>query len=250
MMCKSVLAQTDIDPCEQGLLTLVNRPSTTGSPCAVPNKATVVEGGYQYLNLSGGASGYIAPISEVRFGLPGHNEFSIILPTYFHQSTSPSAGWSAVSVSAKHELAYGENWVSTFEGVLTVPSGSHSYGSQSPGGQINGIGTYAFGPVFSLTGTLGVMSQSVQYLQNGARYASINPDVFASWQLTDKWLTFLEWFGQSRTAPGKGAGMVVDTGVFYLLTPKLSVDLELGQRLSGVWGFQSYASAGFGWLLG
>src|SRR5437879_6247668 len=68
------------DPCASGLLALVNRPSTTGSACAVPNKKVIIEGGYQYFNLSGGAYGYTTPQAIIRFGLPGNNEFLLVTP--------------------------------------------------------------------------------------------------------------------------------------------------------------------------
>ncbi len=245
-----VFANSYTDPCTTGLLALINRPSMTGSPCVVPNKKILLEGGYQYLNLPSGANGYSTPQAEIRLGLPGHNEFLLSLPTYFHQTMSPRAGWSAVTLSFKHKIGHNANWVGAIEGLVTLPTGSENYGSKSVGGMVNGIATYAFNPVFSLTGMLGVMSEYLQYIGNGARFNSVNPDLLATWQLNDKWMPFVELYAQTRTGPGKGFGLLTDGGVYYLFTPRVSLDAELGQRITGNWGFQSYAGVGAGVYFG
>ena len=237
------------DPCA-GILAFINRPSLTGSACVLPNKKIMIEGGYQYFNLTKGAYGYITPQTEIRFGLPGNNEFVLITPSFFHQTISPRAGWSAPTLSFKHELGYNKNWLGAIEGLLTVPSGSEHYGSRAFSETVNIIATYTVDPVFSVTGMLGVMSQSVQYIHDGQRFTSINPDVVASWQLNDRWLLFAELYSQTRTGPGEGLGLLTDGGVYYLPTNYLSLDAELGQRITGNWGFQSYAGMGFGLLFG
>jgi len=244
-----VFADDIPDPCA-GLLALINRPSFTGSACAVPYKKMLVEGGYQYLNLFGNAHGYVTPQANFRFGLPLNNEFLIAAPTYYHQTFSPRAGWSAVELSLKHEIGYNANWVSAVEAVVTVPSGSQAYGSKSFGEAVDGIATYTFNSVFSVTAMLGVMSTSVQYIQQGERFTSMNPDIYAAWQLNDKLQIFAELYSQTRTGPGEGLGLLTDGGLFYLLTPRVSVDAEVGQRVTGAWGFQSYAGAGFAVMLG
>lgn len=244
-----VFADVLPDPCA-GLLALVNRPSLTGSACVVPYKEMIVEGGYQYFNLSGGAYGYVTPQAIIRFGLPGNNEFLMTSPNYFHQTISPRAGWSAPAVSFKHEFGYNQHWVSALEAIVTIPSGSDAYGSRSFGETVNAIATYAVNPVLSFSGMLGVMSTSVQYIQNGGRFTSVNPDIFASVQLTPRLQIFAELYAQTRTGPGEGLGLLTDGGFYYLLTPCVSVDAELGQRITGNWGFQNYASAGVAVLVG
>lgn len=250
LFLRTGLADSIPDPCATGVLALINRPSITGSACVVPYKKTMIEAGVQYLNLSGGAYGYITPQTEIRFGLPGNNEFLIITPTYYHQTISPRAGWSAGTLSFKHEIGYNANWLGAVEGLLTMPSGSESYGSRSLGGTINGIMTYTFDPVFSLSGMLGVMTQSVQYINNGQRFTSVNPDLVASWQFNSQWLAFAELYAQTRTGPGEKAGFLTDGGIFYLPTSNISLDAEVGQRIVGSWGFQNYVGFGFGVLFG
>lgn len=248
-MISSARAEDIFDPCG-GLLALINRPSATGSACVVPPKQILVEGGYQYLNVSGGAKGYITPQAIVRFGLPNQNEFLLLLPSYFHQTQVPRAGWSAVSFSLKHEIGYNEHWLGAIEGIVGVPSGSVSYGSRAYSEAVNGIVTYTVNPLIGITGTLGVSSTSVQYNQNGKRFTSVNPDVIATYQLNDKLQVFAELYAQTRTGAGEGLGLLTDGGFYYLLTPRVTLDAELGQRVTGAWGFQSYVSGGGAILLG
>ncbi|HSW69975.1 MAG TPA: transporter [Gammaproteobacteria bacterium] len=238
------------DPCSPGLIALINRPSMTGSPCVVPNKQILLEGGYQHFNLMGGATGYVTPQAEIRFGLPGHSEFLFSAPTFFHQTISPRAGWSAMTLSLKHEIGSNAHWLGTIEGLVTPPTGSENYGSRAWSGAVDGIMMYTFSSSFSVTGMLGVMSQSVQYIGNGARFTSINPDILASWQLNNKCLVFAELYSQTRTGAGEGLGLLTDAGILYLPIPEFSLDAELGQRITGNWGFQSYAGLGFGVLFG
>ncbi len=242
-------AETISDPCT-GLLALINRPSVTGSACAVPARKILVEGGYQYLNLSGNAHGYITPQAIIRFGMANNNEFLLSLPSYFHQTNVPRAGWSSVSLSLKHEIGYNANWLGAFEGILGVPSGSANYGSREVSGAVDAIVTYTVNPFIGITGTLGVMSNSVQYIQNGKRFTSINPDVIATYQFTDKAQLFGEMYAQTRTGPGEGLGLLAIGGLYYWLTPRIALDAEWGQRVTGAWGFQSYMSGGAAVLFG
>lgn len=244
-----VFAEDIPDPCT-GLLALMNRPSITGSACTVPNKQMVVEGGYQYLNLSGSSHGYIVPQAEIRVGLPNHNEFLISAPSYYHQTVAPRAGWSAVSLSAKHEVGYNANWLGAVEGIVTLPTGSEAYGSRAVGGTVDGIVMYTVNPDLSISAILGVSSTSVEYIQQGARFTTVNPDIFANWQLNPNWQLFAELYAQTRTGPGEGAGLLTDGGFFYLVTPRVALDAEIGQRITGAWGFQSYVSGGMAVLLG
>ncbi len=250
MAANSSFAIPTSDPCATGVLALLNRPSITGSACVIPKQKIMIEGGYQYFNLPGGAQGYSTPQAEIRFGLPGENELLIAAPTFFHETKIPRAGWSAPIVSLKHELGYNTHWLGAVEGLVTIPSGSEHYGSKAWAGAVNGIATYTFNPALSITGTLGVMSQSVQYIKNGQRFKSINPDVIATWQFDSQWMVFGELYAQTRTGPGEGLGLLTDAGFYYLLTPRVSLDAELGQRITGQWGFISYAGAGIGILFG
>lgn len=249
LMSSFVYSAEIADPCA-GLLALINRPSVTGSACVVKQKQILVEGGYQYLNLTGNAHGYITPQAIVRFGLPSNNEFLILLPSYFHQTHAPRAGWSGVSLSLKHEMGYNEHWLGAVEGILGTPTGSVAYGSRAYSEAVNGILTYTVNPLIGITGTLGASSTSVQYNQHGKRFTSVNPDVIATYQTTDNLQLFFELYSQTRTGAGEGLGLLTIGGFYYLLTPRIALDAEFGQRATGQWGFQNYSGIGGAVLFG
>ncbi len=239
-------------PCggPSALLALVNRPTVADSPCVVPFEKGIIELGAQYQSLiTGGKTGYNLPQAELRLGLPAKTELAILFPNFTRQTIIPHAGWGATTVGLKHELGYNAKWLGSIEGLLTLPSGSKAFGSDSVGGAINGIVNYTINSALTLTLMLGVSTQTLPYALRGQRYNSVNPDAVLSWQVTEKFETFGEVYGQSKTSPTSGAGFNADAGVLYLFTPNLVSDLEVGQRISGKLGlFNHYVGAGLAWL--
>ena len=67
------------NPCTgpSALLALLDRPTVSDSACVVQYGQAVLEAGYQHANLTGTGGGTADnfPEAELRFGLPGHNEF-------------------------------------------------------------------------------------------------------------------------------------------------------------------------------
>jgi len=238
------LADTIPDPCN-GLLNLVNRPTKSDSPCVVRSKQAVLEVGYQYLNLHGGGSAQNFPEAEIRIGLPLGNEVIAVPPNYNHQTIRPRAGYNATVVGFKHGFGYNAHWVGSIEALLGLPNGGSAFGSNQYQPLINGIVQYTFNPALSLTFMLGVGSQSIPPSAGGQSYFTVNPDLVLTWQVNDKLQTFGEVYGQSKTAPGKGAGFNMGAGVLFLLRPYLEVDAELGQRISGkLQGFNNFFGVG------
>ncbi len=74
------------NPCAgpSSLLAILDRPSVSGSACAVPQGQVIMEMGFQHANVEGPGSGTTDnyPEAEVRFGLPGRNEFVLLPPNY------------------------------------------------------------------------------------------------------------------------------------------------------------------------
>ncbi len=245
----NIFADTVTNPCGGAsmLLNIVNRPTVSDSACVVPLKDVVIEAGYQYQKLthSGGVQQNF-PQAQFRLGLPANNEFTVLLPNYIHQSKNSGSGLTATTVGLKHEIGYTQTWLGTVEALITLPSGSEAYGSKGTGAAFNGIVNYTFNPLFGLSFMLGVTSETESSLNGGGRFTSINPDLVLSYSATEKLLLYGEIYGQSKTGPSEGSGFNSDAGVIYLLTPKMTVDLEIGQRISGnLNGFNHYVGGGF-----
>lgn len=234
-LSSKVFADSVSDPCAgpSALLNLPNRPTKSDSPCVVKFDQAMLEVGYLYLNLIGGASGQNYPEAQIRLGLPYQNEFAIFLPNYNLQSVSPRSGYDPTVISVKHEIGYNAHWLGAIEGVLLLPTGGGGFGSDKYDPIVNGIIEYSFNSALTLTLMLGIGSQSLSPLAGGERYTTINPDLVLTWQMNDKAEIYGEIFGQSRTGPNQGAAYVMNAGILYLLTRKLEVDAAIGRRMSG-----------------
>ena len=249
--------QSDVsDPCSgpDALLSLIDRPTVGDSACVVPAGRTLLESGvarYVPNPASGYSLGY--PQLELRFGLPANNEL-VLLPPNINRSVTPVlggghqivSGGSASVVGLKHEFGYNSQWLWAGETLVTLPSGSPDFGSAATGYAINGIVNDNVTPIFSLTLMLGATHLAApSNIHAGAYYWSMNPDLVASWQTTERFQFYVEVYGQGHTGPGEGAGYNADGGIQYLLTPNVELDAEVGQRLSGnLGGWSHYSGIG------
>ncbi len=132
------------NPCSgpSALLAIVDRPTVSDSSCVVPSGQFVLEMGSQYANLRGlgGGTADNYPQAEVRFGLPGRNEFVLLPPNYNRQRThaisvGPAqeiSGSSAVTLGFKHELGYTRYWLGAVEALFTLPSGGFRLRKSGP----------------------------------------------------------------------------------------------------------------------
>ena len=240
------------NPCEgpTALLNIANRPSAADSACAAPFKKAIIESGYQYQELTHSAGQQQNfPQATFRLGLPDHNEFVIDLPNYIHQSKVPQSGFTATNIGIKHQFKATETLVTAIEGVFTVPSGSAAYGSQGTGFTFNGIMSYSITPDFGFAFMLGGATLTESSSSGGGRYNTINPDLILTYAITSKLNVYGELYGQTKTGPNTGSGYNSDAGFIYLLKPNLTVDIEIGQRISGTLSnFNQYLGAGLAWM--
>ncbi len=236
------------DPCagRSGLLAQLDRPTVADSVCAVKPGRVIVEAGYAHSNTTAGASEN-APQAEIRFGLADGNEFVLLPPnmTYRPGNTSRTS-YSSTTIGLKHEWGYTRHWSYAGEVLLTTPApGNTSPSSLGWGEAVNGIVSY------SITSDVAVglmLGATAQYDRYGQRYTSINPDFTATWLLNPRWQLYGEIYGQTHTGYGQGSGWDSDGGVQYLVTRRIEIDAELGQRLSGALGdYRYYWGFGGGW---
>ncbi|HSB32061.1 MAG TPA: transporter [Candidatus Sulfobium mesophilum] len=242
--------ETDVpDPCS-GLLAILDRPTVSTSPCATPRGQFMLEMGFQRSKPRDPASGTIDnyPQAEVRIGLPGRNEFTIIPPSYNRQRTRSGSdstaetvsGYSALTLGLKHELGYTRQWLGAVQALFTLPSGSSALGSEGLGVALNGVVSYALSEQVGLTLQLGISSQTDPELAGGERFTAFVSNLVVTWQPKERLQFYGEIYGQSSTGPGKGAGYNADGGIQYLITPYWEVDLEGGVRLVGDLGGLSH----------
>jgi hypothetical protein len=162
---------------------------------------------------------------------------------------TPHSGFSATTLGLKHEIGYNEHWLGAVEALITLPDGSAAFGNRGTGAAFNGIISYTFNPQFNLTLMLGGTTETQASHDGGRRFGSVNPDLVLTYSANDKIDLYAEVYGQSKTGPGEGSGFNSDAGVIYLVLPKLAVDAEVGQRISGnLTGFNQYVGAGISFM--
>lgn len=234
------------NPACHSLIAIVDRPTIGDSPCVVPYGKIVLEQGYQYQKLPQTGYGQNFPQAALRLGLPKHSELVVVLPNEIKQTITPHSGLTASTVGIKHEMGFSENWTATLESLLTLPSGSDNFGSHGLGAAFNGIFSYNLTSQLNLTFMLGVTSDTQSDNDGGQRFNSINPDLVMSWSPIETISLYGEIYGQSKMGPGQGSGFNMDTGIIYLLTKNITIDLEWGHHVSGVYSnFEQYIGAGF-----
>ena len=247
------------DPCSasnpSALLSLLDRPTYSDSACAAPDGHAILELGFQHADVhgSGGGTAVNYPEAELRFGLPGRNEFKVLASNYTNQRSGvpeeASSGLSATSIGFKHELGYDSRWLGSVEAVVTMPSGNGAFGSRGLGATISGIAAYSLTSRIGLSLQLGVGSQTDPVSAGGGRYTSFNQFLTATWDPLDRLQFYGELYGQTKTSRSEGAGYNFDGGVQYIVAHWLEADLEEGVRLSGdLGGFTHYYGAGMGFL--
>jgi hypothetical protein len=235
-------------PCD-GLLALLNRPTVADSPCVAPVNKLIGEFGYSYINFIDHGQGQRVPDLQLRLGLLGNTEVTVLPPSYVQQSHPYTSGWTATIAGVKHLLCSTKKSVLSVEALFTIPSGSRAFGSAGLGMTYNGIYEYNFTKKFSFTTMLGVSSLTAPPSDGGDRYTSFNPDVVFVYQPKSKYQFFLEVHGATKTFPDQGPGANCNVGIQYLLNKKLEIDLTYGQRIFGRLGdFNNFISFGMGFI--
>lgn len=237
------------DPCagSLGLLAELDRPTVADSACVAKPGHTIVEMGYAHAN-SGQGTVENAPQAELRFGLPHRNEFVLLPPNAVHaeNGNTGNTSYGATTMGLKHEWGYTQRWIYTSELLFTTPGTGQAPGSSGGWGEaINGIVGYSVTSRIAIGLMLGA---TALYDQNGRRYTSVNPDFTATWLLNPHWQLYGEIYGQTHTGYGTGSGWDSDSGVQYLLTRRIEIDAEVGQKLIGaLGGYRNYWGFGAGW---
>lgn len=242
-------ADTVQDPCAgiSELLNLLNRPTYADSACAVPFGKAVMEMGYQYLTFRDGGHGRNLPETELRIGLPIDNEIALYFPNHNRQTAFPHSGSDPTFITFKHEIGYSAKWFGALEAIVTLPNGSAYFGSNHYGTTLNAIIDYKFTDQLQFSLSLSYNSISQASALGGKRYSSIGQNYVFSWQPKDTYYLYLEIFGATRTDANQGAGYNSDAGIVYSIRKNVSLDFEVGQRISGnLIGFKNYVGMGLG----
>lgn len=235
-----------VDTCvNASLFDLSDRGSVTKTPCTLTENSIMFEAGYQYQTFKpeGIQRNFIQPVFFV--GLPERTEIFVELPDYNQLSIDHLSGYSGTVLGAKHEIGYGQNWVAAAAAFLMLPSGSPVFGNQGVGAKIHGILKYSIDHDLAIILMLGGSTETEPSFFKGGRFNNFLPSLMLTYAPTEKINTFVELFGQTKTDYVRGGNYNADCGFFYLLTPNVAFDLEVGQQLSNETGsFNRFINGG------
>jgi hypothetical protein len=233
-------------PCvNPSLLDLTDRGSISNTPCILSPNAKMIEGGFQYQNLTSIGSFRNFPQPDFFLGLPGESELFLGLPDYNQQSIPHLAGFGPSALGIKHALGYGQHWIAAAEARVTLPSGNNAFGTQNASAELDGIVSYDFRPNLGLTFMLGGATLVDSPLDGGGRFNSVNPSLVLVYAPKEQVNVFFEVFGETKSSVATGGDYNLDFGILYLLKPNIVIDIEAGQQLSRVVGlFNNFINGG------
>ena len=227
------------------LLSLINRPTAAYSACTVPTNEAIFEQGLQAQKLLVQGQELIFPAENIRFGLPGNNEFFALLPNYLYQTVLPHTGFTATFLGFKHIVAYTDNWLLSFLEMVVPSSGSRNFGERGFGGSFSAIFTGTIVPSLSITGQFGFSTETASIFYGGQRFNSFDEIIVLSWLIKNNLQFYAEVYGRNHVGPHQGSGFNIDSGFVFLLKPNVTLDIEVGQRLRGQLGYlENYVGAG------
>jgi hypothetical protein len=183
--------------------------------------------------LLGEGEANLLPDAEYRLGLGGNTEFDINPPNYFSQTIEPKAGFGFVSMGLKSLIYHNERYVFTAEGFFIPPSGHAYFGSRGWQGGFNLINQFSLTEQLTFALVLGAASYGEMNQLEFENYKTFSPDIALSYKLTDHFVIYSEFFGQTRSSYMNGFGLIFDTGLIYQIFKFATVDIEFGQRVVG-----------------
>jgi len=236
---------------EEPLVT--DRPDFTESSSTVGHGVLQLEGGVTFAETAGGAE--VTTLGEVlaRWGVASKLELRFVLPVYAWERDSGDdrSGFTDTSVGLKYELAQGEGsgliggMEVAFIASTTVPTGGSDFGSSS----WQPVGVLALGWELGETLGLGVNLGVARPAGDGERFTSSWASAALGVGLTDAASVFFELYSFNREEARGPNTLTFQTGVVYLLSPDLQLDVRAARRLTGQ-GLDLLLGAGVSWRLG
>jgi hypothetical protein len=242
------------DPCGT-ILSTVNRPTLSTSPCSVRSNHVLVESGYTNTTTGGGSGGTTVayPQALVRIGTSDpHLEFDLTPPSHNRSSFGQSTvtGSSDIAIGAQTELGYNSKAVWGANAFVTIPTGSPAFtaGSAQYVGNFNW--NYTLSSALSLFGTLGFDGLSSTNAAGGPQpYFAFIPSAGVTLALPASSQIFAEYAYFSHTGTGSPGKSLLDFGYQHTTGPHVLLDVNYGFSLTTVNGqSQHYVGAGLSFM--
>lgn len=247
----AVLTVSSSAVAEEPLVT--DRPDFTESSSTVGIGVVQIEAGTTYSEFSGGSDAFTFGEALIRWGVIEELEIRVVLPTYSTASNSggSTSGFLDSGVGIKYDLkkATGDGFIGAMEAAViaatTVPTGNAEYSSSSWQPTLVGSVSWELGRTTGLGVNLGIARPE----GDGRRFTSAWLSSALGVGISDAASVFFELIAFDREEERGPNTLTFQTGVVYLLSPDLQLDLRAARRLSGD-GVDILLGGGISWRIG
>lgn len=202
-----------------------NRPSFCQSALVVPQGSVQLENGGLYQHFQHGFSYFEVPENEVRVGLLKKTEFQVLTPmfaTLDGNSDKISGATDLSEIGLKQQVGPYKNFVASFVGSLSVPTGRSEFGSTGVRPQFRVPYAYALNEKLTIAGM-----QSLTVNDSG-RSASYQPFVMVTRAFGKdlKTVAFVEYAGFfNKHAPSL---QIAHFGGYHKIKRHHQIDIHFG----------------------
>lgn len=203
---------------------------STGTNTVEPGFAHL-ELGFQsnYGNNNGDPDSFTAPLVNVRVGLTSNTELNMLVDGWSRERTNSGSvtSTSDMLVGIKHRLFIDEQYNISLLSFVSLPTGNApDAGKFTP--FLGFLWDYALGKNISAFGTL----QFVSFVEEMQRSNNFQPAVGLSFSHTDKLSTYIEYYRDISLNIKEASDIdMFDTGIAYLLTDNIQLDVNFGISL-------------------
>jgi hypothetical protein len=236
---------------EEPLVT--DRPDFTESSSTVGSDVLQLESGFTFATFPGGTD--VTTVGEIlaRWGVAEKLELRFLLPTYsWGRGTGvDESGFLSSAIGFKLELAQGggNGLIGGMETALiaatSVPTGTSEYASSQWQPEAVLCASWELGPNIGLGTNLGVGRPA----DDENRFTSVWLSAALGVGLTQATSVFFELYGFNREEDRGPNTATFQTGLVYLVSPDLQLDLRAARRLTDE-GVDLLFGAGLSWRLG
>lgn len=210
---------------------VTDRPDQTESPVVVPRRTWQLELGLG-AGRDEGQDTVESPGTLVRYGLFERLEARLAWPGWIRNESEAdtASGLGDPELGVKIGLHTGPDLALLAH--CSLPWGDDEVGAEDPLPSLRLAGAHVFSPRIGLGWNAGLAANSA--LTEGGRARTLSRWVYTASlgiDLSDTWGTFVEAFGDAPASDPGPATYSIDTGLTYLVHPRLQLDLAAGAGL-------------------
>ncbi len=210
-----------------------DRPTFSLGASTMPPGRVQIETGYTFSfeNAHPDVRTHSGPEALWRLGLIDHVEFRVEWPTVTAVDDGKTRdGLRDLGIGMKAQVFQQTDWLPqvSLSWRLSIPTGHASFSSDRVDPEFRTILAYTVNERVGLFGNVGFAAPTVSH----TRFVQVFSSAGATALLRDQLTGFVEYFGLYPREIAGGSGHVLQSGLLYLATSHLQLDLRIGAGLT------------------